>query len=253
MARLLLAGQPFEIACAVFDKDGTLIDFQHLWGQRTQRAVTALTERVGGDATLAAALYRALGYDPTRGQSAGDGPLAIAPTPRLYTVAATVLYQQGYGWTAAEQAVSAVFAPCMSALPVAADLLPLGDIAGLFRQFTAAGVRVVVATSDERAATQRTLELLGVAEQVSLLICGDDPTPSKPDPAALWRLGVTYGIATAQMMMVGDTVGDLSFATRAGVGCRVGVLNGAGSRDELAPLADVLLQRLDEIAMARLA
>lgn len=249
MARLTLAGQPFEVECAVFDKDGTLIDFQHLWGQRARRAVTALTERVDGTATLAAALYAALGYDPVSGQTVGDGPLAIAPTPRLYTVAATVLYQQGYGWTAAERAVSEVFAPRMSALPDIADLIPLGDIAGLFRQLTAAGVRVVVATSDERAATQRTLELLGVAEQVSLLICGDDPAPIKPDPEALWRLGVTYGVATERMMMVGDTVGDLSFGTRAGVGCRVGVLNGAGSRDELAPLADVLLERLDELCI----
>ena len=42
MATIQIFGQPYEIELAVFDKDGTLIDFTGLWTHYTTGAVEGL-------------------------------------------------------------------------------------------------------------------------------------------------------------------------------------------------------------------
>ena len=64
MAQLLLNDRIFDIELVVFDKDGTLIDFHHLWGQKAMLWVECLVQRVGGGERLREALYRTVGYDP---------------------------------------------------------------------------------------------------------------------------------------------------------------------------------------------
>ena len=50
--------------------------------------------------------------------------------------------------------------------------------------------------------------------------------------------------------MVGDTVSDLAMARKAGVALSVGITGGAGSAEELAPHADVLIEDIGEIRPA---
>lgn len=247
MAKLLLNGRTFEIDLVAFDKDGTLIDFYHLWGRKARHCVETLVEQVEGDEDLRRALYRSLGYNPQTERAAGDGPLATATMAKIYTIAAAVLYQHGSSWEQAERYVQESFAADMGALPTADLVQPLGDVAGLFRQLTQAGARIALVTTDDRAATKATLPLLSIEAHVSLLVCGDDQSPTKPAPDAIRQLGTQLGVEPAHTMVVGDTVNDMLMATRAGVGCRVGVLSGVGDRATLAAHADVVLDSIDDI------
>lgn len=247
MAKLLLNDRTFEVELAAFDKDGTLIDFFHLWGRKARRCVETLVNQVEGDEHLRGALYSSLGYNPQTGRTAGDGPLATATMNKIYAIAATVLYQHGFSWDEAERCVQESFAAGMGALPTADLVQPLGDVARVFGQLTQAGIRIALVTTDDRAATEATLPLLGIEAQVSLLVCGDDQTPTKPAPDAIRHLGAELGIESAHTMVVGDTAADMLMATRAGVGCRVGVLSGVGDQAALAAHADVVLSSIDEI------
>ena len=49
--------------------------------------------------------------------------------------------------------------------------------------------------------------------------------------------------------MVGDTPADLAMGRSAGAGRVIGVLSGVGRREELAPLADVLLPSIGELLL----
>ena len=49
-------------------------------------------------------------------------------------------------------------------------------------------------------------------------------------------------------MVVGDTMADLLMGAAAGVGCRVGVLGGAGDPTALMAHADVIVASIDEIS-----
>src|SRR5882757_7505526 len=98
MAKIAVGERIFDIDLVAFDKDGTLIDFYHLWGRRARLAIEAVVARVDGSAALAADLYRTIGYDPASSLAAPSGPLAIASMPKLHTLCAVVLYQHGHDW-----------------------------------------------------------------------------------------------------------------------------------------------------------
>jgi phosphoglycolate phosphatase-like HAD superfamily hydrolase len=247
----LLAGERhFDIDLVVFDKDGTLIDFNYLWGQRTRRCVTALITRLGAGTTLAQALYRSLGYDPQTDTAAGDGPLATIPRAKLIIITATVLYQHGLGWQEAEQLAGDYFARYMIVPPMAQDIRTIGDIAGLCAALQRAGVHSAVLTADDRVPTERTMALIGAADYISALVCGDDPIAPKPSADALLHLARTLNIPCARIMMAGDTTHDLLAGRNAGAGCCLGVLSGTGTRSALAAYADIIVGSVHDIRIA---
>src|SRR5215208_1141615 len=71
----------FDTQAIVFDKDGTLIDFDFMWGTWTLQ----LAERLGSVASLDAreALCSAYGYDIPRRKILSDGKLTCTPMWRL--------------------------------------------------------------------------------------------------------------------------------------------------------------------------
>ncbi|HYB09182.1 MAG TPA: HAD family hydrolase [Alphaproteobacteria bacterium] len=247
MAKVDVGNGVYDIDLAAFDKDGTLIDFYHLWGRKARVAVEAVVARLCGDAGLAEQLYRSIGYDPATGLAAPDGPLTIASMAKLYAICATVLYQQGLSWHEADDIAQKTFAGGLGALPTGDLVRPVGDVRQLFQRLAGAGVKVTVVTSDDRTPTLATLELLGVACYVAGIVCGDDPIPNKPAPDSLLYLSREFAVPVERIMMVGDTPGDISTGKSAGVGCCVGLLSGAGKRGDLAPHADAVLTSIDDI------
>ncbi len=247
MAKLFLNETSFDVDLVAFDKDGTLIDFYHLWGQKAQRCVDALIQQVEGSHELSAQLYKSLGYDTQTERAASDGPLASAPITKIKTIATTVLYQHGFSWDDAEKHVRDSFALGMDAIPTADLIQPLGDVAKLCRQLIQAGVQVAIVTTDDRAATEATLPLLGISEHVNAVVCGNDQMLTKPEPDAIWHLKAELGVEPTRMMVVGDTVADMIMGTRAEVGCRVGVLTGVSDSATLAAHADIIIDSIKDI------
>lgn len=247
MTQLSINNTIIDADLVVFDKDGTLIDFEYYWGVRTRRCGQHLLEQINADDALRTALFSSLGFDPATGQTAGDGPLATATMPKIYTVATVVLYQHGFGWDEAEATVQKCFASCMGAAPTGDLVGTIGDVSSLFQTLVEAGVKVAVVTSDDHATAVETLALLGVSDLVSAVVGGDDDMPMKPAPDAFLHVCEQLGVLPARAMMVGDTVADLTMAGRAGAGIRLAVLSGVGGRGELAPHADFIATSIDDI------
>jgi phosphoglycolate phosphatase len=118
---------------------------------------------------------------------------------------------------------------------------PLGDLVGLFSRLRTAGVRIGVATSDDRDPTERTLAALGLTGAVDAIVCADDGVAVKPAPDMVRHLCAQLGVDPARAAVVGDSVADLEMGRRAGAGLVIAVLTGAGDRDSLAPAADLVL------------
>ena len=245
MATLRIKDIPFDADLVVFDKDGTLIDFEAMWGRRAVAWVEHLVAEIG-DESLRSVLYDSLGYDVQRQRTRPQSPLAIATTRQLRTIAAAVLYRRGMPWTEAEDRTRHIFADHTD-LPLADLIRPTGDVVGLLERLQARGVRVAIITTDYRAETEETLHLMGIAPLVDQVLCGDDGLPWKPAPDTLLIACKRLGIAPERVAVVGDTVADLLMARRAGAGLSVAVLTGAGEREQLAVYADVALNSIDEI------
>ncbi|MGH9204911.1 MAG: HAD family hydrolase, partial [Vicinamibacterales bacterium] len=66
-----------NIQLIIFDKDGTLIDFDAMWG----RWVTELARRAESVTQLPITnrLFHMMGFDPASGRVLADGRLAVTP------------------------------------------------------------------------------------------------------------------------------------------------------------------------------
>jgi phosphoglycolate phosphatase-like HAD superfamily hydrolase len=220
----------------IFDKDGTLIHFEAMWGAWAIDLAQKL-EAVTGR-SMADRLYQALDFYADTGQIAPHGALSVTPMAGLRRLAVQVLIGDvGLPPTAAESAVAQVW---RTPDPVA-TAHPLADLYTLFNTLQAHGLKIAVATSDDRAPTAATLAKLGLADFVSALACGDDGIPIKPEPDMVLNLCRLLAVPPAKTIMVGDNVADLQMGHAARVGLAVGVLSGVSSAKILAPHADLIL------------
>ncbi|MDR3495413.1 MAG: HAD family hydrolase [Ancalomicrobiaceae bacterium] len=247
MARLRFADVIRDIDLVVFDKDGTLIDFDFTWSGRCARAVDALMADWPERAPLRPSLLASIGVDPATGRAIPESPLVVGSLAEITIVAATVLYQAGESWTQATSSAERIFRPFFVPAPAAAELRAVGDIAGLFARLRQAGVAIGVLTNDDRLGTEATLVHLGVAHHVTALGCADDHHGPKPEPHGLVALARSLGVPLARVAMVGDAIGDLVTARRAEAALAVAVLSGVAGRHVLAPYADVVIDAVTAI------
>jgi phosphoglycolate phosphatase-like HAD superfamily hydrolase len=229
------------IDLVVFDKDGTLIDFHAMWGGWAlalgARLDGATRRPVSGD------VFATIGFDPASNRVRAGAPLAVATMAEIRETVAAVVRRWCPSIAAARRAVeTAWFEPD----PVA-TAQPIGDVAGMFAALHASGRVIAVATTDDRAPTEATLRGLGLRGDVAAIACGDDGVGVKPDPAMLLALCATVGVPPSRTLIAGDTPTDLSMGRAAGAGRVVGVLSGVGSRAELSPLADAVLDRAGDL------
>jgi phosphoglycolate phosphatase-like HAD superfamily hydrolase len=232
------------IDLVIFDKDGTLIDFDAMWGPWVVDLAARLESLTGRP--LASGLFDALGFDASTGRTIAGGPLAATPMARLRELTVELLIDARVDEGTARAAVARAWAPPD---PVALAR-PLADLRALFAALRAAGRRIAVATSDDRRPSELTLAGLGVADLVDALACADDGVPVKPAPEMVWTLCKALGVEPGRAAVVGDSPADLAMGRAAGAGLMVGVLSGVGSRTDLAPYADIILGSVAELASA---
>ena len=230
---------PFEVLAAhrlvVFDKDGTLIEFHAMWGGWAVELagdLEAATHR-----SIREPLFEAFGVDWRTGRILPHGALAATPMSILRGVAVDIVERAGCPAEAAEAAVAATWHP-----PDPVSLAePLTDLVRLFTALRARGARVAIATTDDRAPTERTMAALGLAGLVDGTVCADDGIEVKPAPDMILALCDRLGVEAGDVAFVGDSPVDLRMGRAAGVRTNVGVLSGTGTIAELGPLADLVL------------
>jgi phosphoglycolate phosphatase len=246
MPRLEAAGIARNIALVVFDKDGTLLDFDRLWTGKLKTGLDAVVQAARRP-EIAGPMAATLGLDVETTRVIPESPLAVATVATLGMACAVVLHQHGFPWHEAERLTQAHFLPAIHCDPLPGDVLPIAVPAEVLSRLRQAGMRVAVFTSDDRKPTLASLRSLGVADLVEAMVCGDDPIPGKPAGDGLMHLCGLLGVAPGQTAMVGDSVTDMRAAAAAGVGFRIGVLSGTGERAAFAAAADAVIPDISHL------
>jgi phosphoglycolate phosphatase len=107
--------------------------------------------------------------------------------------------------------------------------------------------RMGVATNDSTSGAERTLATLGIAQLFDAAFGYDAVANSKPAPDTVVAFCDLTGLKPGEIAMVGDNRHDLEMARAGGCGLAVGVLSGTGTRDSLAPMADVVLESVADL------
>jgi phosphoglycolate phosphatase-like HAD superfamily hydrolase len=245
MIPLRIGSLDFSPALVIFDKDGTLIDFNFMWASWVIELARRLEHAM--NIPIASDLYSAMGYDAARHTVIAGSPLAAHSMADLYALTERVVKARGVSRTEAERATNAAwFVPDPIAMA-----RPLADLPRVFSTLRARGILTAVATSDDRASTNETLRALGLFEMVNALVSADDGLPNKPAPDMLLRVCEELNVAPASALMIGDSVADMQAARAAGIGLRVAVLSGVTARAEIEAHADIVLENVDGLLQAR--
>lgn len=231
----------FKPQAIIFDKDGTLIDFDAMWGGWTMYLANQLQLASGLDVRQKLCLI--FGVDEVTNKVLAGGKLASMPMSLLYELTIEVMQSAGLTINEANRVVDQAW--CIPDPVILAK--PFTDLRTLFSQLTEQGIKIAIATADNRAPTQAMVDAFDIGEYISCMACADDGIPSKPAPDMVHSLCAQMNVKPAEVMVVGDTASDLKMARAANAGLAVGMLSGVSSAKHLTGFADVLFDSLDEL------
>ena len=217
----------------LFDKDGTLFDFQRTWGPPTRGLIEA---EALGDADRARALASVLGYDMA---TARFLPGSIVVAEPADVVAAAVL-------PLLRDTDPDAFAARMNAWAAGVRQVPVTPLGPLFARLCAAELRLGVATNDAERAARRHLVEAGIETSLAFIAGYDSGFGAKPEAGQLAAFARATGLAPQDCAMIGDSLHDLHAARAAGM-VAVAVLTGVADEAELAPAADVVLASVADL------
>lgn len=223
----------------LFDKDGTLIDFDLTWGPAAYEVMRALTgpDRAALERLMTVSRYLEAErrFEPDSplvgGSSAEYGPLwadalGREPGPALYREMDDLFRHWGLE-----------------------TLTPIHEPLALLSGLRERGFALGIATNDAEASARAQMEALGLAPLLPYIAGYDSGHGSKPGPGMVSAFARAAGVAPGEVALIGDSIHDL-LAARAAGAIAVAVLTGPSklaARPEIEPHADVVLGSIADL------
>jgi phosphoglycolate phosphatase len=228
-----------DIRAVLFDKDGTLIDFDATWNPVYLDTVKKLA---GVDEALSRRLLEVGGWDFATNNVKAGSPLRQASIAQIAALWAKEMKYPGKP-EALEFQIDVLFRT--GGVQHAKPTTP--HLPELLVRLKRAGLRIGVASMDGEAAVRATLERLDLSPFIDFVAGYDSGHGIKPEPGMVNAFARQCGITPAQVAVVGDSPHDLAMGRAAGVGLTIGFTGGGGVRENLAPLADTIIARLEDL------
>jgi len=216
----------------LFDKDGTLLDFNRTW---LPIYLHAANEFADGDPALAAELLSCNGFDPLRNRFLGGSLLAAGNNHQVADAWAQQL-QQPDQVESISLRLNEIFR-----VQGAIQATAVAGLADTLRQLKDSGYRLGVATADSHQGIINTLQSFAVLEDFDFLAGYDSGHGVKPEAGMVLAFCEQTGLSSEQVVVVGDNRHDIEMGRNAKVGLCVGVLTGTSERADLETIADIVL------------
>jgi phosphoglycolate phosphatase len=224
------------IRAILFDKDGTLIDFQQSWGPVLSEAAHLAAP---GDVALARRLMAAGGMDPDTRITAADTVFAAGNTAEIAD-----LFREHGSTLPRDTLIADLDRLFVAAAERGVPVMPLRP---LFEALRAMDYRLGIASSDSEAAIRRLLALEGLTDLVDFVAGYDSGHGAKPEPGMALGFANALGLPASAIAMVGDNRHDMRMGRAAGCGLCLAVLTGTGTPERLSPESDAVLASIAEL------
>nr|WIE91739.1 HAD family hydrolase [Mesorhizobium sp. WSM4875] len=226
-----------DIKGILFDKDGTLVDFNATWlGIADFMAMDAAE----GDRWKADRLLAAAGFDFVNKRFKPDSIFASGSNMDVVELWFPRLSEE-------DQMLAVARFNEITSVQGSSMAVALPGIVESLRALHKRSFRLGVATNDSTSGAEKTLATLGVAQLFDAAFGYDAVANPKPAPDTVIAFCDLTGLKAGEIAMVGDNRHDLEMARAGGCGLAIGVLSGTGTRDSLSPMADVILDSVADL------
>lgn len=231
---------PTRIKGALFDKDGTLIDFTASWRGLVEGLID---DYAGRDEALAGALGHAIGYDRATGLFLPGSPVVSGTTDTVAALMAALLPTRSAAEIEEE-------ANRRAAAAGAGDIGGVVAVDGLRETLTRLAdmeIAIGIGTHDSEAAARTQARALGIDGLIGFYAGYDSGVGLKPGPGMPQAFARAVGVDLADTVMVGDSLHDLGAARSAGCAAAIAVLTGPATEAELRRAADHILPSIADL------
>lgn len=216
----------------LFDKDGTLYDFNATWGTFTK----GLLAGVSRDEAHMLQLADLIGIDVASNRFYPDSFVISETVETLARIIAPHL----------DDMTPEAFVAHIDTLNAEVAQVPAVDLVPLFSGLRDAGYVLGIATNDSEIPALRHLAQSGLSEMFDFVAGADSGFGAKPETGQLDAFCAATGLAPEDCAMIGDSLHDLHAGRAARMTC-IGVLTGPVPRRVLEPAADVILASIADL------
>lgn len=225
------------VKAILFDKDGTLIDFNETWSVLYHKLAL---EVANGNSAHAAELMLRGGFDAAGKRFLADSELAAGTTPgivRLWLPKATD--SEFDRWCDRLNKAFIEEGP-QAAVPVHGLHETLSTLHG-------AGIKLAVVTNDLEQAAENTMLHFGVRHLFSAVLGYDSVPDPKPAAGPVLKFCRDHDCHPSDVLVIGDNGHDIEMARNANAGYAIGVMTGTGTREVLSHGSDAVLDSIADL------
>ncbi len=217
-----------KIKGIIFDKDGTLFDFQSSWGSATFDFLTMLSD---DNTNILSKLAAELNFDLDKKVFLPASIFIAGTTDDTVALLQPIIPQK------TEANILAIHSYCYSNQ----KQIPIKNLLVILRNLQKAGFVMSIATNDLYEPTIKQLKETGILNFFHSVIGADSGYGAKPEPSQLNELKKRKGLRSEEIVMVGDSPIDMMAAKNGGFNS-FGVLTGVAIRRELQLYSEVVFE-----------
>lgn len=227
----------------IFDKDGTLIDFDSFWLTISYKAIEDILKKVKKDLDLAEEILSALGVNNHITDI--NGVLCKGTYAQMGQAIYSVLKKHGCDITE-EEAIRLTIDAYHRNLGAGIVKPACENIFDVLSKLKQHGIKLAVVTTDDAFVTKKCLEMLGIDTLFDVVYTDDGKYPAKPDAYCINDFCERERFLESEVVMVGDTLTDIQFARNGGIKV-VGVAKSEGNKSFLEGKADSVIPDISYI------
>ena len=222
----------------LFDKDGTLLDFNKTWLPVYRCAAREFAQ---GDSKLADQLLARHGFDISNQRVIGGSLLAAGNNDQIAVAWAKQIDQQQRVGQISER-LDQIF--CIEGAKHATAVAGLSET---LRILKLSGLKLGVATADSYQGIINSLQAFDVLDEFDFLAGYDSGHGVKPGGGMVAAFCRQLQLEVIKVVVVGDNRHDMEMGRNANAGLCVGVLTGTSSREDLEDIADIVLDDISAL------
>ena len=229
MFSLKVNNSEYEAKAILFDKDGTIIELEEMWGCWLKISSNILKNMIKNEFPG----VHAQKFTLFRADFDNKSPLAIGSMQEIYTILTWQMYQSGISWIEAKNIMERSKIIIDYEMSKIKPAIPTKGILNFLKDCHDLKIPLAIVTSDDKYSAIKHMKWIGAYEYFNTILGRDSISKGKPNPEIVETACRKLGYSASEVILIGDTEMDMQLGKNSGVRLTIGFNDLSLSGDEL--------------------